>query len=258
MQQLTNNEDAAHGAASLSSYFAAPLMLPTEVPCSVIFASTFWPKILKPAIAISATTPTRMMYSTMLAPRVSFQRFFFAMRFSFDFMGCSFLYRLSGEWGGDHATDGLIIRDQRGADRNECGHDHQSNSTNEDDVFDRRDASGIRPQFPGRPHVTEGRSINARLATLFFAFLPCVTRAGASASVGMGASLDTARRKDSVQSGSAMTRPGRPCTLITFCSVRRGEPVRGRQAPWGARTSDRRGRSRRGYRLRSSRRGSAV
>src|SRR4051812_6150664 len=51
-----------------------PLMLPTESPCSLIFDLTLSPKALNPAIAISATRPTMMMYSTMFAPRVSRRR----------------------------------------------------------------------------------------------------------------------------------------------------------------------------------------
>ena len=39
--------------------------------CSWALLLTFLPKILKPARAIRAMTPTRMMYSTRFAPRES-------------------------------------------------------------------------------------------------------------------------------------------------------------------------------------------
>ena len=57
-----------------SNQWAAPLIPPTEPLCSSTFARTLPPNVLKPAIAMSAITPTRMMYSTRFAPRRSVRR----------------------------------------------------------------------------------------------------------------------------------------------------------------------------------------
>src|SRR5580693_6632048 len=126
-------------------------MPPTVVACVLILSLTFCPKILKPARAMSATTPTRMMYSTRFAPRLSLIRSFvasvslFIVVISFTAYGRSGStlghppgLKNSGERGGDHGAGRLEVAHEPGPHGHEREDHHEPHGSHEDHVF-RRD-----------------------------------------------------------------------------------------------------------------------
>src|SRR5262245_25692671 len=132
--------------------------------CSLTLSLTFCPKILKPARAISATTPTRMMYSTRFAPRRSRSRLFFA-RVSLSFgLSITGLLRGSGrsrEGGSDRGAGRLEVLHQAGPHRHEGEHQPEAHGADEHEVLGRHRAARVARELArghGAHDRTEGRA----------------------------------------------------------------------------------------------------
>src|SRR5438477_3637582 len=106
--------------------------MPDTLPaCSFTLSWTLPPKVLNPAIAMSAITPTRMMYSTRLAPLVSPVR---ALR-CFFMISPGNVSRESGERRREHVAGPFVRVHERRAGRDDGEHHGEPHGPHQDDVL---------------------------------------------------------------------------------------------------------------------------